>query len=96
MKKHYAGLTSRMLSEIETISDQMSHSGEKGRNNELVLGEFLERTLASRYTVSTGKVVSIGGHESGQMDLIVHDRMDTPALVEGRAWRLVPWKVFTR
>jgi len=90
MKKHYAGLTSRMLSEIETISDQMSHSGEKGHNNELVLGEFLKRTLASRYTVSTGKVVSVGGHESGQIDLIVHDRMDTPALVEGRAWRLIP------
>lgn len=90
MKKHYAGLTSRMLSEIETISDRMSHSGEKGRNNELVLGEFLERTLANRYTLSTGKVVSVGGHESGQIDLIVHDRMDTPALVEGRAWRLVP------
>ena len=90
MRKHYAGLTSRMLSEIESISDQMSHAGEKGRNNELVLREFLERTLASRYTVSTGKVVSAGGHESGQIDLIVHDRLDTPALIEGRAWQLVP------
>ena len=55
MKKHYPGLTGRMLSEIDTISDQMSHSGEKGRNNELVIREFLVRTLASRYTVSTGK-----------------------------------------
>jgi len=90
MKKHYEGITTRMLSEIETISDQMSHSGEKGRNNEFVLGEFLERSLAKRYTVSTGKVVSVGGHESGQIDLIVHDRLDTPAFIEGRAWRLVP------
>lgn len=90
MQKHYKGLTDRMLSELETISDQMSHPGEKGRNNEFVLREFLERNLAKRYTVSTGKVVSVGGHESGQVDLIVHDRLNTPALVEGRAWRLVP------
>jgi len=90
MKKHYEGLTERMLSEIGTISDQMSHPGEKGRNNEFVLREFLERTLAERYSVSTGKVVSVGGHESGQVDLIVHDRLNTPALIEARAWRLVP------
>src|SRR6266581_3662444 len=90
MRKHYEGLTNRMLSEIETISDRMSHAGEKGRNNELVLREFLERTLAKRYSVSTGKVVSVRGHESGQVDLIVHDRLNTPALIEGRAWRLVP------
>lgn len=90
MQKHYRGLTDRMLSELETISNQMSHPGEKGRNNELVLREFLERNLAKRYTVSTGKVVSVGGFESGQVDLIVHDRLNTPALVEGHAWRLVP------
>lgn len=90
MQKHYKGFTDRMLSELETISNQMSHPGEKGRNNELVLREFLERNLAKRYTVSTGKVVSVGGHESGQVDLIVHDRLNTPALVEGHAWRLVP------
>lgn len=69
LRKHYEGLTTRMLSEIESISEQMSHQGEKGRNNEYVLGKFLERTLAKRYTVSTGKVVSVGGHESGQVEI---------------------------
>lgn len=90
MKKHYEGLTNRMLSEIQTISSQMSHPGEKGRNNEFVLREFLERNLAKRYTVSTGKVVSVGGHESDQVDLIVHDRLNTPAFIEAHPWRLVP------
>jgi hypothetical protein len=79
-----------MLSEIETISAQMSHQGEKGRNNELVLGEFLRLHLPSRYSVSTGKVVAVGGLESAQMDLIIHDRLFTPALVDARAWSLVP------
>jgi hypothetical protein len=78
-----------MLSELRTISDEMSHAGEKGRNNEAILREFLSRHLPTRYTVSTGKVVSAGGLESGQIDLIVHDRLDTPALMDARAWSLV-------
>lgn len=90
MNTHYAGLTSRMLSEITTISARMTHAGEKGRNNEQVLGAFLNDTLPRRYSVSTGKVVAAGGTESGQIDLIVHDRIHTPALVDARAWSLVP------
>ena len=90
MQRHYAGITTRMLSEIESISSQMSHSGEKGRNNELVLAEFLKLHLPQRYSVSTGKIVAVGGAESGQIDVIIHDRMNTPALVDARAWSLVP------
>jgi len=90
MQRHYAGLAKRMLSELESISDQMSHSGEKGRNNEAILVEFLRRRLPTRYTVSTGKVVATGGQESGQIDVIVHDRLETPAFVDAHAWSLVP------
>lgn len=90
MKRYYAGITTRMLSEIETISDQMSHAGEKGRNNELVLAKFLKLHLPQRYTVSTGKVVAVGGAESGQIDVIIHDRLHTPALLDAQAWNLVP------
>lgn len=90
MQRHYAGLTSQMLAEIESISEQMHHQGEKGRNNELVLAEFLKQHLPSRYTVSSGKVVAAGGRESGQVDIIIHDRMYTPAFVLARAWSLVP------
>jgi len=90
MQRHYAGLAKRMLSEIESISDQMSHAGEKGRNNEAILCEFLGRRLPSRYTVSTGKVVATGGAESGQIDVIIHDRLETPAFIDAHAWKLVP------
>lgn len=79
-----------MHSEIETISNRMTHQGEKGRNNELVLAEFLEKHLPKRYTVSTGKVVAVGGQESTQVDLIVHDRLNTPAFHIAKAWSLVP------
>lgn len=79
-----------MLSELNTISEAISHQGEKGRNNEFVLRQFLEQHLPKRYTISTGKVLSADGQESGQIDLLVHDRLNSPELVESRAWRLVP------
>jgi hypothetical protein len=90
MLRHYDGIAQRMISELETISDEISHAGEKGRNNEEILKAFLARHLPTRYTVSTGKVVSVGGRDSGQIDLIVHDRLDTPLLFDARACSLVP------
>lgn len=90
MIKHYDGITDRMMSEIDSISERMSHQGEKGRNNEAILSEFLKHHLPTRYTVSTGKIVGVGGTESGQIDLIIHDRLDTPELIGSHEWRLVP------
>jgi hypothetical protein len=79
-----------MLSEIESISSRIAHEGEKGRNNEAILREFLKDNLPTRYTVSTGKVVAAGGRMSGQVDLIVHDRLFTPAFIVAKEWSLVP------
>ncbi|HVY05177.1 MAG TPA: DUF6602 domain-containing protein [Burkholderiales bacterium] len=90
MQRHYAGLSKQMLLQIESISEQMSHQGEKGRNNEAILKDFLVRSLPTRYTLSTGKVVSVGGVDSGQIDLIVHDRLETPAFLDSLSWSLVP------
>lgn len=90
MKKHYQGITERMLSEIDCISNAMSHPGEKGRNNEMVLLEFLKRHLPQRLSVSTGKVIAANGEESDQIDLIIHDRLNTPAFIDAHAWSIVP------
>lgn len=90
MRQYYEGIASRMQSEINTISEQIRHAGEKGRNNELVLREFLGVHLPKRYTVSTGKVVAADGHQSRQIDVIIHDRFSTPALAVAHAWDLVP------
>ncbi len=90
MQRHYDGLTKRMLGELESISSEMSHQGEKGRNNEAILTDFLKRLLPHRYAVSTGKVVAVGGVESGQIDVIIHDRVETPAFLDSHVWSLIP------
>jgi hypothetical protein len=90
MHQYYKGLTERMVSEIKTVSEEIAHAGEKGRNNEAVIREFLSRHLPERYKVSTGKVVSANGQLSQQVDVIIHDRWHTPGLKLAKEWSIVP------
>lgn len=90
MNRYYTAITDQMRAEIEGISALMSHPGERGRNNELILAEFLKRHLPTRYGVTTGKVVDTKGNTSTQTDIIINDRLNFPGLVEAKAWTLVP------
>ncbi len=90
MKNFYQRITDRMVSEVESISEAISHAGEKGRNNEQVLTKFLETYLPKRFAVDTGQVVSADGTTSSQTDIIIHDRLNTPAVFLGGASVLVP------
>jgi hypothetical protein len=90
VKTYYQLFTNKMLSEAAGISEAISHAGEKGRNNEQVLAEFLRKYLPQRFSVDTGQVVAADGAKSSQTDIIIHDRFNTPALFLGGASVLVP------
>lgn len=90
VNKYYQRFTEMMLAEVESISAAISHSGEKGRNNEQVLARFLAKYLPQRFSVDTGHVVASDGTKSSQTDIIIHDRINTPALFLGGASVLVP------
>lgn len=79
-----------MLSEVNSISEEFSHAGEKGRNNENVLAKFLKLYLPERFSVATGQVVASDGTKSCQTDIIISDRFNTPALFLGNGSVLVP------
>ncbi len=90
MRSYYQRFTEAMLSEVENIADAVAHQGEKGRNNEQVLVRFLEKYLPKRYSIDTGHVVASNGDRSSQTDIIIHDRLNTPALFLAGASILVP------
>jgi hypothetical protein len=90
VRNYYQRFAEKMLSEVGNISEAISHAGEKGRNNEQVLTEFLRKYLPQRFAVDTGHVVSADGSTSAQTDIIIHDRFNTPALFLGGASVLVP------
>jgi hypothetical protein len=52
LEKHYDGISERMMSELRTISEQMDHMGERGRNNEQILAKFLPNHLPFARTPS--------------------------------------------
>jgi hypothetical protein len=90
VRNYYQRFAEKMLSEVGNISEAISHAGEKGRNNEQVLADFLRKYLLQRFSVDTGQVVSADGSTSSQTDIIIHDRFNTPALFLGGASVLVP------
>ncbi len=90
MKKYYNSLSAIMREEIEGISEEIEHSGEKGRNNEEILKSFLGIHLPKKYGLTTGKVVGANGDMSKQIDIIIYDRLNTPSLKESRVFSIVP------
>ena len=95
MRKYYIELSQQMRIEMNKMSDQIGHAGEKGRHNELVLTKFLQDYLPKKYALSTGFVVSADGERSRQTDIIIHDRIHSPAFIQGDACRLVPIETIT-
>jgi hypothetical protein len=89
LEGYYPNLTEKMFAEM-SVSASIEHAGEQGRNNEKILMDYLKAHLPTRYSVTTGKVVSADGDQSAQTDIIIVDRLNSPALVTTHGWDLVP------
>lgn len=64
------------------VGDIASHPGTKGDDTELNWLQMLDRFLPRRYGVARAFVVDSRGHQSQQIDLVVHDRHFSPLLFE--------------
>jgi hypothetical protein len=69
-------LQSRILTGV------LTHSGERGRNDEQNLREFLSRILPKRFSIGTGFIVSadLATPPSRQTDIVISDQFWNPAL----------------
>lgn len=64
------------------IGDIAGHPGTKGDDTELNWHHMLEQFLPRRYGVAQAFVVDSRGHQSEQIDLVIHDRHFSPLLFE--------------
>ena len=64
------------------VGDIATHPGTKGDDAELNWLRMLERFLPRRYGVTRAFVVDSRGHQSEQIDLVIHDRHFSPLLFE--------------
>ena len=93
-----AMIFSRHLSDYEAIfqtkyklSSTIRHKGERGRQREHGLREFLEENLPAAYGVATGEIiVAKSGEVSPQCDVIVYDRLRIPILGSKTAVQQIP------
>lgn len=64
------------------LGDIAGHPGTKGDDTELNWHHMLEQFLPRRYGVAQAFIVDSRGHQSEQIDLVIHDRHFSPLLFE--------------
>lgn len=78
----------RLIDEIKLIKE-LRHPGEKGKESEAVLREFLRTTLPEKWGIDTG--FSITRDEvSSQIDIMIYDKGNYPVIYSGYAFKILP------
>lgn len=72
----------KMLAEIKLIK-QLDHNGEKGREAEGILKNFLNEMLPKKITIGTGFVIDNSGRNSNQLDIMLYDGHETSPIFQG-------------
>ena len=72
------------------LSDISSHPGTKGDQTELDWLRMLDEFLPKRYGVAKAFVVDSNGHQSEQIDVVIHDRHFSPLLFEVGGAKYIP------
>jgi len=81
----------KILREQYEVSGKIRHKGEKGRQREDGLKQFLRDHLPEAYGIATGEIFPcIGDRVSPQCDIIIFDRLRMPILGKNNAVQQVP------
>jgi hypothetical protein len=77
---YWNGVMQRLQAEVEQMNQLIAHQGAKGTENELSLARLVENMIPTRFGVGSGLLVDSNGISSKQMDLVVYERGNEPAL----------------
>lgn len=66
--------------ELKNARGNFDHNGVKGTRVDEVFRSFLQRHLPDSIGITSGEIVDIHGGRSGQIDLILYDKVRTPML----------------
>ena len=79
-----------MLLDFAGMQAQIRHPGERGRERESALKQFLSEYLPSRYSIAKGEIVDSQGSVSRECDLVIYDATKCPLLLSGDDYRVFP------
>jgi hypothetical protein len=80
-------LAKSLVAQYDVIFDQ---SGDRGDSREKAVIAFLEKVNADKYGFSKGEVFDSNGDSSGEVDVIIHDRLFSPVFRDGSGKILAP------
>ncbi len=92
IKVYYDTLTKIFRLQSGIMTAALTHSGERGRNDEQYLRDFLKKILPNRFSIGTGFVVSsdLSTPPSGQNDIVISDQYWNPSLYNELAAEVYP------
>ncbi len=90
VEEYWSGVTRRLQEEVETLNGLIAHHGEKGRENELSLTRLMTSLLPRSVGVGSGLLIDAAGNSSRQLDLLIQDVINQPALLAQTTQVLYP------
>lgn len=93
VRDYWRGVLDRLQADVDSLSKLVKHAGERGRANEVALTQLLELFVPRRLDVSTGLLIDRDDRYSKQMDIVVTERSDEPAVLAQTTQLLHPVEV---
>ncbi|MEA2378458.1 MAG: hypothetical protein QOD13_2365 [Thermoleophilaceae bacterium] len=90
VEEYWAGVLARLQAEVDVFARLVRHKGEQGRENEAALARLLGSFVPRRFGIGTGLVIDASDRTSRQMDLVVFEQSDEPAVLAQTTQLLYP------
>ena len=88
--EYWGGVLQRLEAEVHVFAQLVAHEGERGRENEQVMGRILEALVPQRYGIGSGLLIDASDAYSRQTDIVVFDQSDEPAILAQTTQILFP------
>lgn len=80
----------KMMIDFEDVTSQLEHKGEQGTSREEIFSTYLRKYIPRRYEFSRGAIMDLSGKQSKQQDLILHDALSSPILMNMDSTKIIP------
>lgn len=89
LKEAFDGISSKMRIDF-TMAGNINHNGEKGNAREDTFTKYLRAYIPERYSISKGVIIDADDTQSKQVDVIIHDKLNSPIVFETDSTSMIP------
>ena len=86
----FGEISQKMKIDFQGITSRIEHNGEKGIARENTLENALKKYIPDKYIFSKGMIIDSKDEQSRQVDIIIHDKMHSPILLNLESTRIIP------